>query len=154
MRKILSFILLAVWFVASHVYAQDQVANARPPRYLSTPKKYTFAIQPFQWLNNCWRSDFEIRLGDGPGWLQFSPIIYFKNQEEDKPNYFYDGKNDAGRYHSDWRDPFSKLKGGGLDINYKRFLNPGRSFYMASGLSYTYFDITYYGATGQWNDYT
>lgn len=146
-------LLIAVILVVSHVHAQGQVENSPPPRYLSTQKKITFAIQPFQWFNYCWRSDFEIRLGNGPGWLQFSPTIYY--YEEDTPNHFYNGKDYDCNYifHIDIREPFSKLKGGGLDVNYKRFLNARRSFYMASGLSYTYFDIAYYGAEGRWRDY-
>jgi len=154
MRKSL-FFLCMVWFFTSHTPAQEPVDNMPPPRYLTTQKKYTFAIQPFQWFNHCWRTDFEIRLGNGPSWLQFSPTVYFNNQEEEKPNHMYDGKNYNYyyMYHSDWREPYSKLKGGGLDVNYKEFLNPGRSFYMASGLSYTYFDINYYGAAGKWIDY-
>ena len=150
MRKSLYLFVLAVCIFASHAHAQEQIENARPPRYLSTQKKYTFAIQPFQLFNNCWRSDFEIRLGDGPGWLQLGPTIYYANHEKDKPDHFYDSQNYD---EHNFREPFSKLKGGGLDVNYKRFLNARRSFYMASGLSYTYFDINFYGAVGKWNDY-
>jgi hypothetical protein len=96
-----------------------------------------------------------MRLGDGPGWLQFGPTIYYLDKTENKPDHFYDGNSYYWEYgfYSYFREPFSKLKGGGLDVNYKRFLNPRRSFYMASGLSYTYFDINYYGAVGTWNDY-
>jgi len=156
MRKSLYYIvLIAVFFDISHAYAQGQAENISPLRYLSTQKKFTFAVQPFQLMNWCWRFDFEVRLGDGPGWLQFGPTIYYADKEERKPNHFYDGKS-YGReygYYNSFREPYSKLKGGGLDVNYKRFINANRSFYMASGLSYTYFDINYYGAGGTWKDY-
>jgi hypothetical protein len=148
--------MVAVCFFASHAHAQDQFEHVNPPRYLSTQKRITFAIQPFQWLNNCWRSDIEIRLGDGPGWLQFGPTIYYANHVKDTPDHFYDGKYYSREYgyNTIFREPYSKLKGGGLDVNYKRFLNANRTFYISSGLSYTYFDINYYGVNGVWKDYT
>jgi hypothetical protein len=147
--------LVGVWLFVSHAQAQDLQGVNSPPPYLSTQKKYTFAIQPFQWFNSCLRFDFEMRLGDGPGWLQFGPTIYYADNKVNNLTHFYEGRNyywEIGYYpwHS---EPLAKLKGGGLDVNYKRFLNPRRSFYMASGLSYTYFDINYYGVTGTWNDY-
>jgi hypothetical protein len=148
MRKNLYLFVFAICSFALHAQAE----YTPPPRYLSTQKKITFAIQPFQWANNCWRSDFEIRLGNGPGWLQFGPTIYYANHEKEKPDHFYDEKYSYNHSYV-FREPYSKLKGGGLDVNYKRFLDPNRSFYTASGLSYTYFDITYNGAHGRWIDY-
>ena len=154
MRKKLYVFVSAVCFFVWHAQTQAQVEHSLPPRYLSTQKKITFAIQPFPFINNCLRSDIEIRLGNGPGWLQFGPTIYYANDEKDKPDHFYDGKHYKYEYGMfSFREPYSKLKGGGLDINFKWFLNANRSFYMATGLSYTYFDITYYGAYGRWNDY-
>jgi hypothetical protein len=43
------------------------------------------------------------------------------------------------------------MKGVGLDINYKHFLDARRSFYIAAGLSYTRFYIKYWGRA--WEDY-
>jgi hypothetical protein len=141
MKKFL--LLLIAWFVVIHIYAQD--ASSEP--YKSTQKKYTFAIQPMQWFNLAWRFDFEIRLGDGPGWLQFAPSIYFSTKEVDNPNYYYDGNISRNIHHHGWyfREPYSKLRGGGLDVNYKRFTNPERTCYFAAGLSYRHFDINYWG---------
>ena len=151
-----SLLTLTVFLLALHIHTQAiaQDIHTPPPRYLLTQKKITFAIQPFQLFNNCLRSDIEIRLGNGPGWLQFGSTIYYADYEKDKPDHFYGGENYVYKRYSMFRESYSKLKGGGLDINYKRFINPNRSFYTATGLSYTYFDINYYGAYGKWNDYT
>ena len=147
MRKYIS-LLLAVFFVAMQVDAQD--TPAKPLRDASTQKKYTFAQHPLQIFNWGWRSDFEMRLGKGPGWLQFGPAVYFA--EKNNSNYYYDRKN----YYYEWgfhlslREPFSKMIGGGLDINYKHFINTARTFYCAVGLSYTYFEIEYRGKMWQY----
>jgi len=153
MRKSLySFLLLAATI---SIHAQDISDNSFQPRYLLTQKKYTFAIQPMQWFNWAWRFDFEMRLGDGPGWLQFGPAIYSGRRYEEDTNirYYYSGNK---YYFTGWRyiglrEPFSEMKGGGLDINYKRFINPERSSYFAAGLSYTHFKIDYWG--WGWSNY-
>ena len=157
MNKKSYLLLLAAWLFTSQAQAQDQAA---PPLYSSTQKKYTVAIQPFQWINLGWRFDFEMRLGDGPGWLQFGPTVYsasgnggsyhYKGHSYDGIPYGYGIYDDC----SGFRESFSELRGGGLDINYKRFFDPKRSLYFASGLSYSRFDIDYYGEYGRWKDYT
>ena len=152
MKKTL--LLVLVWTVTMHVYAQEQSDVTENKRYLRTQKKATFAIQPLQVFSNSLRYDFEIRLGNGPGWLQFGPAFYFSQDNNSRnSNYYYEGND----YYYDWynlrlREPFSKLKGAGLDINYKHFLDARRSFYMAAGLSYTRFEIKYSGRA--WEDYT
>jgi len=156
MRKNSLFIWVAVCFFTSKLYAQDTSTDPFYDRYASTQKKYTFAIQPMQWFNWSLRFDFEMRLGDGPGWLQFGPAAYFlKNGDRnDSPHYIYD-ENDY--FFNYWyhdislREPFSKMGGGGLDVNYKHFINVSRSFYCAAGLSYTHFKIDYWGRA--WNHY-
>ena len=151
MNKKSYLLLLAVWLFASQTQAQDKVNSPSLPRYSSTQKKYTVAIQPFQWFNSGWRFDFEMRLGDGPGWLQFGPTVY---SASDNGNSY-----DYGGYWSDYHlgfifhESYSKLNGGGLDINYKRFIDPKRSLYFASGLSYSRFNIDYHGGYGEWKDY-
>ena len=153
MKKYSYLLLLASWFIVSQTQAQDREFNPLP-RYVETQKKYTFAIQPMQWFNWGWRFDFETRLGDGPGWLQFGPAVYSVTK---KNHHFYD---DNYAWHKDFidfgiREPFVKLNGGGLDINYKRFIDPYRSLYFASGVSYTRFNIDYNaGWAGEWKDYT
>ena len=112
-------------------------------------------MQPFQWFNRALRFDFEMRLGDGPGWLQFGPAVYYgkRYQEYEEPPYYYDG-NDyyyKDRYYVSFREPFSRVRGGGLDVNYKHFIDPKRSTYFAAGLSYTYFEIDYWGYG--WDNY-
>ena len=149
MRKNLYVAFLAAWFAAFHLSAQNTSGDMP---YSPSQKKYTFAVQPMQLFNWSLRLDFEMRLGDGPGWLQFGPAVYYSLEEENR-DYYYDGAH----YHDDWygiyfREPYSKMRGGGLDVNYKRFINPARSFYLAAGLSYTHFNIKYWGRT--WTDYT
>jgi len=149
-------LLLAVLPVTIFVYGQNTSDDPLYKHYASTQKKYTFAMQPLQLLNWCWRSDFEMRLGNGPGWLQFGPAVYYKKNDDkkDEPRYYYEG--DGYRYY-DWghnfdlRVPFSKLLGGGLDVNFKYFVNASRSFYHAAGLSYTHFKIDYWGLA--WDNY-
>ena len=147
MKKNALLFLFAAWFIHSHIQAQDT-----PPRYLSTQKKYTFAVQPLQMFSWGRRFDFEVRLGNGPGWLQFGTTAYSITKGDD--HFYYEG----GHYRNDaflsLREPFCKLRGGGLDINYKHFIDPYRSLYYAAGLSYALFNIDYNGRLGKWNDYT
>jgi len=144
-------------FVQEHTQAQAQEQAELPfPIYLRTQKRFTAAIRPFELYNYGLGLDFEMRLKGGPGWLQFSNTFYYVSLEGDNPGYFYDG-NRYYDYHllfsNRIREPFSKLKGVGLNVNYKRFLDPKRGFYAAAGLAYHYFDIKYYGGRGVWNDY-
>ena len=150
MKKYVHVLMLAACFFTLYTQAQENGINTSP-RYLSTQKKYTFAIQPFQWINWGWRFDFETRLGDGPGWLQFGPAVY---SASDNDHYFYHGNNYWHDRNVSFREPFSKLNGAGLDISYKHFFDPNRSVYFASGLSYARFNIDYVGTYGKWNEYT
>ncbi len=160
MRKFFCLLLL-VWGCLAVADAQMQNGNDAndPPAtrlYSKHQKKYTFAIQPMQMFNWSLRLDFEIRLGDGLGWLQFGPAIYGSpNESTNYPKYYYDEYGDYHYpdvwFHLNLREPYSHMKGAGLDINYKRFVNPARSFYFAAGLSYTYFKIKYWGR--EWYDY-
>lgn len=150
-------LLLVTLLVSVVVSGQDTSDDPFYRYYALTQKKYTFAFQPMQLFNLGWRFDFEMRHGDGPGWLQFGPAVYYKKNDDkkDEPHYFYDG-NDyryMDRYsHFDLRVPFSKIAGGGLDVNYKYFVNAPRSFYHAAGISYTRFKIDYWGMA--WENYT
>ncbi|MCL1974120.1 MAG: hypothetical protein FWG54_04800 [Bacteroidetes bacterium] len=141
-------IFLLSWVVVCFFAAQG---NAQA-RYDWSQKKYTVAIQPMQLLfKNSLRLDFEVRIADGPGWLQFGPAAYYAKGEED---YFCLGNR---AYRDGYRDlfyfsePFTSLLGGGLDINYKWFFDAKRSLYLLSGLSFTHFDIKYWGSV--WSDY-
>ncbi|MDR2585693.1 MAG: hypothetical protein LBC84_05665 [Prevotellaceae bacterium] len=156
MRKGFCLLLFSIGFLA--IYAQEQTSEEQipAPRYLLTQKRYTIALQPFQWINYGWRFDFEMRLGEGPGWLQFGPTLYLatRDKDADRSHHFYDGNYDTDYYYYyNFREPFSELRGGGLDVNYKHFLNPKRSLYAAGGLSYTLLNIDYYGGLGKWVDY-
>jgi len=167
MRKSLYSLLLLSATI--NLYAQKISGDSLQPPYSSAQKKYTFAIQPMQWFNWAWRFDFGMSLGDGSGWLQFGPAVYSFKENIDNPHYYYDGteyRYSSGRFGTEYRyssgrfwntniifrDPFSKLRGGGLDINYKRFIDTEQSCYFAAGLSYTHFKIDYWGYG--WKDYT
>ena len=50
---------------------------------------------------------------------------------EGNNHYYYD------MYNFDLREPYSKMRGGGLDVNYKKFVNSRRTVYFSTGLSYT-----------------
>ena len=137
------------------INAQGTSVNTENKRYALTQKKVTFAVQPLQLFNNGLRYDFEVRLGNGPGWLQFGPAFYYNSPSKRNvnTNYYYEGNNYNYNdwYYIHWREPYSELKGYGLDLNYKHFLDARRSFYIAIGLSYTRFDIKYLGRV--WKDY-
>ena len=145
-----ALLLLAVFVVRSLAQTQQHeqiqvekreqtqaLAREQPrvPRYLLSQKKYTFTVQPLQLFNYSFRNDIEMRLKRGPGWLQFFPAFYYSSQEG-VPVYYYIGNE----YHKRWyglrlHQPFTELKGAGLDINYKRYLDPLRSFYTSIGVS-------------------
>jgi len=153
MKRVCFLLLLLLWTVTLHVHPQGVSGNTENKRYAQTQKKFTFAVQPLQLFNNSLRYDFDIRLGNGPGWLQFGPAIYFsQDNNTNRPNYYYDGKDyfhNGFNWH--WREPYSELKGFGLDLNYKHYLDARRSFYFAAGFSYARFDIKYWGRA--WKDY-
>jgi len=146
MRKTLFLIVTAILLLAPSM--QAQVREEPPaPRYLSIQKKHTVTIHPLQWFNWGWRFDYEVRLKDGPGWLQFGPSFYWVTKDMDK----YRGV--CNEIRKSLHDSFTKMKGGGLDVNYKRFIDARRGSYVAGGLSYTLFNIDYWGGRGEWKDY-
>jgi len=146
MKKISYLAVVALFAVSLQIHAQQTSVSTENTRYAHTQKKMTFAIQPFQFVNNSIRYDIEIRLGKGPGWLQFGPAFYYRSfNSKEKPNYYYQGDlfYDSG-YSWGWRESYSGLKGAGLDLNYKHFLDARRSFYFGIGLSYTNLNIKYW----------
>jgi hypothetical protein len=151
MRKQLSLLFVAMCLVAMHTYAQQPSGDPNYELYAWSQKKYTFTIQPFQFFMSGLKLDFEMRLGDGPGWLQFSPSVYYSDKSKEKPGYYYIGKRYNHHYQWEIREPYSKLSGGGLEVNYKRFLNARRTFYTAAGITYTHFAVGYWG--WKWADY-
>jgi hypothetical protein len=157
MKKHIYLLVLAVCMTVCYTFAQEtsDVSFVKP--YALTQKKFIVTVQPLQLFNRSLRHDIEIRLGDGPGWLQFGPALYYGKRYEDdeNPRYYYEDNNYSftdWRFNISLREPFSEMRGGGLDINYKRFVNPMRSFYFAGGLSYTHFKIDYWGY--EWDDFT
>ena len=159
MKKIVYLLVLSGCLIMSHTFAQNTSDGLSAKPSASSKFKFTFAAQPLQLANWCLRHDIEIRIGEGPGWLQFGPSLYFSiigGVHTNKPKYYYSENDYHYRYNQDpyensnLREPFSQLTGGGLDVNYKRFFD--RSFYLATGLSYTSLKIEYWGRT--WDDYT
>jgi hypothetical protein len=88
--------------------------------------RLTFAFQPTQMLlTQTFRTDAEIRLGKSRGWLQLGVNVPFTT--------------DVIWDDDDYDNP--SIKGVGLDLNYKYFLS--RYFYVAGGLSWNYYNISY-----------
>jgi hypothetical protein len=152
MKKRLYLLMIALLCCTSYLFAQSET----PPRYAATQKKFTIATHPLQLLlNNCLRLDFEMRIEDGPGWMRFSQTLYWMEKDLERQSYHYDGKRYyLGSYDFSFREPFSRLRGSGIEVNYKRFLDPRRGLYVAAGLDYTYFDLLYYGGVGEWKSFT
>ncbi|MCL2737913.1 MAG: hypothetical protein FWE30_00525 [Bacteroidales bacterium] len=144
-RKIVCVFIWAACFAGLQAHAQSPAED-------KSGKKYTVAIQPLQLLKNSLRIDVEMRINDGPGWLQFGPAVYYY-PKTNEPDYYYIGKH----YHYTWyhrihlSEPCSGMFGGGLDVNYKWFLDPKRSVYLLGGLSFAHFNIRYWGWA--WSDY-
>jgi len=156
MKKITCFVLF-LCLSMTHLLAQSASENTEIKRYARTQKRFTFAIQPLQAFNNALRYDFEFRLGDGPGWLQLGPAFYFNSRDKNSGNadHYYEGNNYyySGYFENwQWREPYSKLQGIGVDINYKHFLDARRSFYFAVGFAYARFNIKYWSR--EWQDFT
>lgn len=153
MKKIVYLLMLAVGLTTNHSFAQKPADGTSVKPYALTQKKFTVTAQPLQIFNWCLRHDFDIRLGDSPNWLQFGLSVYYRPLKNND-NYYYEGNEYYNRYYwnAGWfREPFSELRGYGLDINYKRFLDARRSLYFAAGLSYSRLDIKYKGWF--WKDY-
>jgi hypothetical protein len=150
-----NYLFLFIICILSTPLSAQTASDEEKDRY-----NFTFAIQPMQWFNWGWRVDFEVRLGkDSPGWLQIGPSIYtvsLRNDNGEEPSYYYYYDRDHYKYHR-WysgtlfREPFTDMKGAGLDVNYKRFFEPGRMLYIATGLSYSKFRIKYWG--WEWESY-
>jgi len=144
MKKVIYFMILILCYLTITVQAQENKENDFPKQ-----KKYTFTFQPLHVFNNSFRVDFEMRLKNGPGWLQFGANYYRRNIDEniDYPSHYYYLENDDYLFYyyrfTFIREPYSNLIGGGLDINYKRYFEPKRTLYIATGLSYNYFNFKY-----------
>jgi hypothetical protein len=153
MKKNVFLLALAVCLTVSHTYAQKPSDDSSIKPYALAQKKFAITVQPLQLFNWCLRHDIDVRLGDSHNWLQFGLAVYYRPMK-DNDNYYYEGNEYYNRYYWDsgwFRDPLSELKGYGLEINYKRFVDARRSFYFAAGLSYSRLDVKYRGWV--WKDY-
>ena len=150
MRHRVCLLWLGLSMIALYVHAQQPSDDPNYARYARSQKKYTFTVQPLYLLSGGLKFDFEMRMGNGPDWLQFSPSVYYWNRDLDDKDYIYYGKilDRFDFWPTSIHRPFSKLRGVGLDVNYKRFINARRSFYTATGLSYAHYNIKYWGFAG------
>lgn len=155
MKQLLYVTVCTAWMAASQAFAQDSTALQPAPAYAQKQHRFTFAVQPTQWFNNGFRFDFETRLGNGPAWLQFGHAVYFIRESDDREsdyeynNYYYDDYQYDSWFYG---RRIQKMIGGGLDVNYKRFINRQRSLYFAGGVQYMHFNISYPGRA--WRSYT
>ncbi|MDR3142648.1 MAG: hypothetical protein LBU37_13125 [Tannerellaceae bacterium] len=90
------------------------------------------AIQPFYWLNNGFRVDYERQLKNPSHWLQLSAIGYYVEDENSLWNVWM---------LSDF--PLNEAWGAGLEVSYKYFPFRSRKLYVSGGLSSSHFNIDY-----------
>jgi hypothetical protein len=129
------FVLLATSILAS---AQEiTTATGKLPHQ---EKGYTIAWYPFHHIANGVRFDFEKRIKNTPAWIQAGVTGYSFSPEDSEYNFYT------------LSGEFNYLRGGGLELNYKRFINVKESMYLAGGCSYNHYNVKYFDY--YWRSYT
>lgn len=105
-------------------------------------KKYTVSLHPLYHLYNGVRIDFEKRIKNTPSWIQAGIAGHWLSAGNHDYNY---GVMISG-------DELNRLRGAGMELNYKRFINRAQSLYFAGGCSYSFYGIKYAGSF--WSSYT
>ncbi|MDR1624160.1 MAG: hypothetical protein LBS04_04215 [Tannerellaceae bacterium] len=103
--------------------------------------RHSLAVQPFYWLNNGFRIDYERQLTNPSHWLQLSAIGYYVEDENSLWNAWW--------MQSDF--PLNEAWGAGLEVNYKYFPLRNREYfpfrsrevYVSGGLSSSHFNVNY-----------
>ncbi|MDR2424991.1 MAG: hypothetical protein LBD59_09750 [Prevotellaceae bacterium] len=130
MRKIVIII------VALHLAASINAQQSPETPAIDLPKKrLAISAHPMWWLNNTFRFDVEFRLRNTPAWLQISPTIYSFIGDNNN-NY---SSYDYGNYAMFSGDMLSRLAGAGIEANYKYFIDKKEGWYVAGGVSYSYY---------------
>jgi hypothetical protein len=133
--KMKNKILFAVFAVMSLSAGMAQNGYPVEDRYPHLKKNYTIATHPFYFFNGGVRFDLEKRIANTPAWVQIGVTGHLLSRETRHYNHWYLISGDEMNY----------LLGGGLDLNYKRFVNRKESFYFAGGCSYSYYNIEHAG---------
>jgi opacity protein-like surface antigen len=132
------FALLTVTTLSAQI--QEQTVREKLPHQ---KKKYTIATQPLYNFYNGLRFDFEMRIKDTPAWISagIAGQLFVPSQQD----YPY---NQATLISG---DELNRLRGIGLELNYKYFFNKVESLYFAGGCSYSRYNIEY--IDWYWNSY-
>ncbi|MDR0726336.1 MAG: hypothetical protein LBF59_10080 [Prevotellaceae bacterium] len=132
MKNKIIFAIIAVMTLST---GAAQNGYSLEERYPHLKKNYTIAVHPFYLFNGGMRLDLEKRIKHTPAWVQIGLIGHMLSRETG--------------YYNHWAlisgDEVNYLLGGGLDLNYKRFLNKKESFYFAGGCSYSHYNIEHTG---------
>ncbi|MDR1593201.1 MAG: hypothetical protein LBS43_01795 [Prevotellaceae bacterium] len=134
MNKILNvlFALLAIVTFPAQIQAQDETIIDKLPHQ---KKNFTIASHPLYHFNSGVRLDFEKRIKNTPSWIQLGISGNFLGKRNNENNYWTIASGDE----------FSYLRGGGLELNYKYFVNKKESLYFAGGGSLFHSNIEYMG---------
>jgi hypothetical protein len=133
MNKILNILyaLLAISILPVQIQAQEQTIAGKLPHQ---EKKYTIATHPLYHFNSGVRFDFEKRIKNTPSWIQLGVAGYFMSNKSNESNWIIISG-----------DELSYLRGIGLELNYKYFVNKKESLYFAGGGSYSHYNTKYMG---------
>jgi hypothetical protein len=143
MNKILSTlfaVMLATLTLPAQVQAQAQeqtIAYKLPHQ----EKKFTIASHPLYHIANAVRLDFEKRINNTPSWVQLGVSGHFLSNKNNEENWTIVSG-----------DELTYLRGVGIELNYKYFVNKKESLYFAAGGSYSYYNTKYIGR--YWQTYT
>ncbi|MDR2382614.1 MAG: hypothetical protein LBD76_01870 [Prevotellaceae bacterium] len=131
------FAMFAVMTLSTGVAQNSYLENnySVENRYPHLKKNYTIATNPLYFFTGGMRFDLEKRIKNTPAWVQIGLTGHLLSREKGYYNNWYLISGDEMNY----------LLGGGLDLNYKRFLNRKESFYFAGGCSYSHYNIEYAG---------
>jgi hypothetical protein len=139
MKKILAGLFAIMAALPLTAQSLETVAEKELPHL---EKRFTIAAHPLYLHYNGLRLDVEKRIKNTPSWIQLGIAGHLMPESDDGYNYIFIPSGDE----------FNNLKGVGLELNYKRFVNRIETLYFAGGCSYSHYDVGY--TDNFWNSYT
>jgi hypothetical protein len=139
MKKVLTGLFVMLATLSLTAQSQNITVAEKLPHL---EKRYTIAAHPLYIFNNGMRLDFEKRIRNTPSWIQCGIAGYWLSEGEQDYNY---GVLISG-------DELNELRGVGLELNYKHFVDKKETLYFAGGCSYSHYGIEYVDAF--WRTYT
>ncbi len=116
--------------------------NAQPVFLQKVPdnsRKYTITVEPFSYgIDGGIRTSFEMRIKNTHQWLQAKPTVYYLPYDRDLSYIILPTAAD-----SDAQEVLHGLKGAGIELGYKLYLNKPEVFYCKAGFSYTHLSASY-----------